>query len=176
MWKLKFKVICTSKTACLVLCRILPNSSTKPSLPSTGPCKAFRTWCRCGDGGVAGIMHHHKVLWFLTISTISHCSSVLIYLPQDSLVGQESSRATAARVAASSTYYLVQLSTKAGEAAAAAHFGKLQVGGWRLTAVTAYIYYAISLPTVLLMKPQVTVLIMKPQVTAHPSLTFRWNS
>ena len=47
---------------------------------------------------------------------------------QDSLVGQESSRLASARVAASATYYLVQLSTKGGEAAAAAYFGKLQVG------------------------------------------------
>ena len=53
-----------------------------------------------------------------------------LFQPQDSLVGQESSRAASARVAASATYYLVQLSTKAGEATVAAHFGKLQVGSW----------------------------------------------
>ena len=54
--------------------------------------------------------------------------------PQDSLVGQEASRSAAARAAATASYYLVQLSSRAGEGAAAAYFGKLQVGrgarGW----------------------------------------------
>ena len=46
---------------------------------------------------------------------------------QDSMVGQEVNRATSARVAASATYYLVQLSTAAGEGAAAAYFGRLEM-------------------------------------------------
>ena len=48
-------------------------------------------------------------------------------LVQSSMVGQEANRATSARTAASCVYYLVRLSTEAGEGAAAAYFGKLQM-------------------------------------------------
>lgn len=50
-------------------------------------------------------------------------------LVQTSMVGQEANRRTSARALASATYYLVGLSSREGEATAAAHFGKLQVRG-----------------------------------------------
>ncbi|PNH01366.1 hypothetical protein TSOC_012750, partial [Tetrabaena socialis] len=53
--------------------------------------------------------------------------SSLTNLVQDSLHRQEAQRALASRVAAAVSYQLLRLSDEAGEAGAAAHFGRLQV-------------------------------------------------
>eukprot|EP00798_Chlamydomonas_sp_ICE-L_P023814 gene23814-9377_t len=48
-------------------------------------------------------------------------------LVQDSMVGQEHNRATAAQLGSTLVYHLVDMSTLAGELAAAAYFGKLEL-------------------------------------------------
>ncbi|KAG1679322.1 hypothetical protein FOA52_009354, partial [Chlamydomonas sp. UWO 241] len=66
--------------------------------------------------------HVHKALAKVHLSLQGIANMV-----QDSLVGQEASRAAAARAAAAASYYLVTLSTEAGEGGSAQYFGRLEM-------------------------------------------------